>query len=182
MWTVSLDGETHGTLLSAEERERAAKFHFERDRVRWIGARSALRSILSQYVKMAPVDLRFTYGVHGKPALEQAAIHFNISHSNALAMIAVTYTAPVGIDIERIRADVDIAKLLLRIGESAAGTTAELFQTWARREAKTKAVGGPLMEIPLGDLRVIDLKAPAGHAAALALAGKDPRVLYRTFH
>jgi phosphopantetheinyl transferase len=94
-------------------------------------------------------------------------------------MIAVSPGPPVGIDLEAIRENVDIARLLARIGETRlTGSRAELFQVWARREARTKAVGGPLMEIPVEDLRVTDLKAPEGFAAALALLGRDPAIHY----
>jgi 4'-phosphopantetheinyl transferase len=181
VWTIALD-EERPTILSPEELERAARFRFELDRIHWSNARSALRTILGAYLRAAPGSLGFSYGPYGKPALD-ANIHFNITHSGAWAMIAVTPGAPVGIDLERIRDDVEIGSLLERIGEPAmSGTTAELFRIWARREARTKAMGRPLMEIPKGDLRVVDLNAPDGFAAALALVGHAPRVTYRDSH
>ena len=95
-------------------------------------------------------------------------------------MIAVSRDAPVGIDIERVRGNVDITKLLHRIGETnVSGCPAELFQLWTRREAKTKALGTPLMQLPVGDLRVVNLTAPDGFVAALAHLGNDPGVTYR---
>jgi 4'-phosphopantetheinyl transferase len=122
-----------------------------------------------------PFEVRFTYGAHGKPAVP--GVEFNISHSREWAMIAVAGAIPVGIDIEAIREDVDIAKLLGRIGEPGlAGSTRELFHAWTRREARTKALGAPLMEIPGGDVRALDLEAPAGFAASVALVGWDPVV------
>jgi len=94
-------------------------------------------------------------------------------------MIVVNAGAPVGVDIEAIRDNVDIAKLLHRIGETElSGSREELFRVWARREARTKAVGGPLMEVPSADLRVVDLDAPAGFVAALAMIGRDPEIRY----
>ena len=178
VWTVALDVERPAILLPEEE-ARAAKFRFDRDRCRWRRARSALRSILSEYLNAAPLSFRFTEGPHGKPSVKGAA-EFSLSHSDEWAMIAVTAGVPVGIDLERVRADVDIARLLHRIGETpTAGPVEELFQIWTRREARTKAVGGPLMENPQGDLRVTDLIAPAGFMAAIALLGYNPRISYR---
>jgi hypothetical protein len=73
--------------------------------------------------------------------------------------------------------DVDIAKLLARIGEPGLeGSTEELFHAWTRREARTKALGLPLMEIPGEGVRAIDIEAPAGFAASVALVGFDPVV------
>jgi 4'-phosphopantetheinyl transferase len=174
VWTVSLDA-PRAAILTEEERSRAARFRFERDRVRWTNARSALRVVLGQHLDAAPLDVRFTLGPHGKPAVD--GVEFNISHSRAWAMIAVAGTVPVGIDLEEIRDDVEMAKLLLRIKEPPHGDSiGELFHAWTRREAKTKALGIPLMETPAGNVRAIDIEAPPGFAASVALVGCDPLV------
>jgi 4'-phosphopantetheinyl transferase len=176
VWTINLDAPRQ-PMLSPEELERAARFRFERNRIHWTNTRSALRAILAGYLVTTPEALQFTYGPNGKPAIE--GLEFNISHSGAWAMIGVTREAPIGIDIETIRPNVDIAKLLGRLGETDLyGTTAELFQRWTRREARTKALGGKLMEIPRADLNVVDLKAPQGYVSSLALIGSEPVVRY----
>jgi 4'-phosphopantetheinyl transferase len=176
VWTIPLD-EPRERVLTSEEQTRADRFRFERDRLHWTHARSALRVILGRYLKAAPHDLAFTLGLHGKPALP--GIEFNLSHASGQAMIAVSRSAPVGIDIEAIRPNVDIGKLLERIGETGlSGLQTDLFQAWARREAQTKALGASLMEAPTGDLRVVDLAAPPGFVAALAMVGKEPQVRY----
>jgi 4'-phosphopantetheinyl transferase len=176
VWTIALE-QPRPALLIPDEEARAARFHFEADRVRWTHARSALRTVLSRYLRVAPLDISFTIGPHGKPAVE--GLEFNLSHAGTWAMIAVSHCAPVGIDLESIRPNVEIGGLLLRIGETeVTGSQAQLFQVWARREARTKATGGPLMEIPQGDLRVIDLTAPEGFVAALATVERDPVVRY----
>jgi hypothetical protein len=73
-----------------------------------------------------------------------------------------------------------MARLLQRIGETeVSGTREELFQVWARREARTKALGGPLLQIPAADLSVVDLIAPPGFAGALAMVERDPEIRYR---
>ena len=54
-------------------------------------------------------------------------------------MIAVTRSIPVGVDIERIRPNIDMAPLLRRLGETdLPDTTQQLYQMWTRREAKSK--------------------------------------------
>src|SRR5882757_5221425 len=142
VWTICLD-EPGSVVLIPEEQIRADRFKFEKDRVHWSRARSALRTTLALYLERPPLGFGFIYGEHGKPALEgNTGLEFNISHSRGWAMIAVTRGVPVGIDLEEIREKVDIAKLLQRIGETElTGTTEELFHVWTRREARTKALG-----------------------------------------
>jgi 4'-phosphopantetheinyl transferase len=177
VWTIALE-EPREALLSPEEQARADRFRFERDRIHWTHAHSALRSILSRYLGTPPLELKFTTGPHGKPAV--AGVEFNLSHAGGWAMVAVSVCAPVGVDLEAIRENVDIVKLLLRIGETEiGGSREESFRVWSRREARTKAVGGPLMEIPTADLRVVDLIAPPGFVAALAMLERHPEVSYR---
>ncbi|HVW87107.1 MAG TPA: hypothetical protein VHB50_20615 [Bryobacteraceae bacterium] len=176
VWTISLDVPRR-VILSPEERDRAARFRFERDRIHWTHARSALRLILGKYLGITPAEIQFTLGQHGKPAV--AGIEFNLSHSSGWAMIAVSRHAPVGVDLEKIREDLDIGKLLHRIGEPGlGGTTDALWHEWTRREARTKATGSSLMDLPPCDLRVIDLIAPAGFVASLALRACEPSVNY----
>jgi 4'-phosphopantetheinyl transferase len=176
VWTISLEEPREG-VLAPDEQARADRFRFERDRVHWTHARSALRTILGRYLSTPPLEISLQLGPHGKPAV--AGVEFNLSHSGGWAMIAVSRSAPVGIDLEAFRPKVEMAALLRRIGETElTGSREQLFQIWARREARTKALGGPLMEIPAGDIRVMDLAAPAGFAAALAMVGCDPQVRY----
>src|ERR1043166_6068483 len=119
------DGEVHvwraclrqdqGTLLacweslSADERERAGRFHFRRDREHFVTARGVLRDLLGRYTGVEPRLLRFSYDRYGKPALSGGAggapLHFNVSHSNGLALYAVTRGCEVGIDLEFVRED-----------------------------------------------------------------------------
>ena len=185
VWLVPLDSEGE-TVLSPDEELRAARFRFDADRARWIRARSALRTILSGCAGIPAAEIRFVLGPHGKPALEQrGGVEFSLSHAGRWAMVAVTKGVPVGVDIERIRDNVNMAALLKRLGGAGLGETPPpdgqtgLFRAWTRREAMTKAVGGALMDRPEGDFRILDLEAPEGYSAALALVGHDPRIRRR---
>jgi 4'-phosphopantetheinyl transferase len=176
VWIVELD-KPRPAVLSPEEQSRAARFRFEADRRHWSNAHSALRAILSRYVGTPPEDIPFTFGPHGKPATE--GVEFNLSHARNWAAIAVSYAIPVGIDIESIRDNVEIDKLLRRIGETQTqGPKEHLFHIWTRREARTKALGSPLMEIPPADVVATDIVAPAGLAASVALINRAPQVSY----
>src|SRR5580658_4008416 len=55
--------------LSPDETARAARFHSDRDRNRFIVGRGLARNILARYVDSVPTALAFSYGPKGKPAL-----------------------------------------------------------------------------------------------------------------
>src|SRR5581483_8134203 len=79
--------------LSEDEQIRASRFHFERDRNRFIAARGQLREILGRFLEIPPSQIVFSYGERGKPHLADAIngkfLHFNLSHSEGLGLIAV---------------------------------------------------------------------------------------------
>ena len=181
LWTVPLTRECE-THLSEDEVARANRFRFDEDRIRWIRARSSLRLILARYEGCDPAALVFRYGKHGKPALVSGSpIEFNLSHAGDWAIVAVAQSIPVGVDIERMRANVDMAALLRRLGETELPQSeAELYQAWARREARTKAEGVALFTRPADDTCAINIAASPGYAASVALAGYQPVVRYRT--
>jgi 4'-phosphopantetheinyl transferase len=181
VWLVSLERDAD-TILSPDEELRAARLRFEHDRIHWIRAHSALRAILSVSTGLPPLEIRFVTGPNGKPALMDGhGVEFNLSHSGDWAMVAVTNGVPVGVDIERIRENVDMPALLQKLGErDLPESRPDLYRVWTRREARTKAVGGALFERPAGDFRICDLDAPTGYSAALALIGHDPRIRYHS--
>lgn len=150
--------------LSAPEQERAARFHFERDRRRFLVAHAALRSILSRYLGCPPREISFQTNPHGKPALDQAAgLHFNLAHSHQMALIAVTRLGEVGVDLEHVRPLDDLDALALRTFSAAehrqlqtltgAARQRAFFDCWARKEAYIKALGEGLSH-PLQDFSV----------------------------
>jgi 4'-phosphopantetheinyl transferase len=142
-------------ILSADELDRAKRFHFEQDRNRFITTRGILRRILGKYLGEQPYNLKFEYTAKGKPVLstdyDSHTLRFNISHSYVFALYAVTLCRNVGIDIERIREDVaiwEIAKKFFSQGEiSSLEKTHEnrvhelFFQFWTRKESILKAKG-----------------------------------------
>ena len=102
-------------LLSTDEQERARRFYFERDRRRYIVARSTLRKLLGGYLDCASSTVRFTYAAQGKPALAAQAteqpLYFNVSHSHESALFAFAWNQEVGIDIEAMRSEVEIESI-----------------------------------------------------------------------
>jgi len=160
VWAVRLDDTTVDLdcghdLLSPEERERATRFKFDRDRRRYLVAHIALHDILSRYVPIDPARLSFDIGANGKPRLPQAlassSVEFNLSHSNEMALLAVCHRREVGVDIEYVKEDFEfheVAKRFFSAREVAAirGLPANLqrqafFKCWTSKEAFLKAKG-----------------------------------------
>lgn len=155
--------ETYYFLLSPDEQSRANRFHFPKDRNRFVMARGILRLILSRYLDLPPSALQFCYSPTGKPSLAHAFdFCFNLSHSEQLALYAVSWQRAVGIDVEQIRLrDYEgIAERFFAASEQAALSqlSPELrhqgfFNGWTRKEAFLKATGQGLT-IPLEQLVV----------------------------
>jgi 4'-phosphopantetheinyl transferase len=122
VWTVGLDAppaerEALAETLSAEERQRAARFHFDRDRERFTAARGSLRRLLGSYCGRPPRELVFTYGQRGKPALadkDGEDLRFNLAHASGRALIAVTRGREVGVDLEDLQRAGDWQRLARR--------------------------------------------------------------------
>jgi len=169
--------------LEAPELDRAARFHFEKHRRHFIVARGFLRSVVARYLGTQPEALRFEYGAYGKPALASGhTLRFNLSHSNEVALLAVTLDAEVGVDVEHIRADFaseDIAQRYFSRAEVEVFNAlpqeervAAFFRCWTRKEAYIKAIGKGLsqaldaFDVTLGpDLPAMLLRAEDDDAA-----------------
>ncbi|NJO80136.1 MAG: 4'-phosphopantetheinyl transferase superfamily protein [Cyanobacteria bacterium RM1_2_2] len=179
IWRANLQAnpdaiETYCWLLSPDEQERANRFHFQKDRNRYVMARGILRVILSRYLHRLPQDLQFRYSPTGKPSLahpSDSPLCFNLSHSGQLALYAVAWHREVGIDVEHIRLERDCEHIAERF--FAASEQADLnqlspklrhqgfFNGWTRKEAFLKATGQGLT-IPLDQIVVSLLpKEPA---------------------
>jgi 4'-phosphopantetheinyl transferase len=172
-------------LLAVDERQRADRFHFKRDRDHFIVARGLLRTLLGRYLNTPPERLRFTYSSFGKPSLHEECagaetLRFNISHSKDLALYAFTRGREIGVDIEHIRADVEgegIAERFFSPGEisvlrslPADARARAFFDCWTRKEAYIKAHGEGL-SLPLDGF---DVSLAPGEPAALLSTLHDP--------
>ena len=76
LWLADLGAPPPAALLatlSSAERDRAARFVFERDRRRYAAAHATLRSLLASHLEVAPGALEFETGEFGKPSLRSGA-------------------------------------------------------------------------------------------------------------
>jgi len=149
-------------LLSKDERQRAARFHFERDRRRFVVTRGAVRSVLAGCLDAPAGSLSFTYGERGKPAVVSPpglpAPAFNVSHSGDLALCAVASDGEIGVDVEELRPVRDALQIAARFfsarEEEAVRHASEkdrpgtFYRIWTRKEsylkAKATGIGAPL--------------------------------------
>ncbi|MCC3434017.1 MAG: 4'-phosphopantetheinyl transferase superfamily protein [Oscillatoriales cyanobacterium] len=175
--------------LSSDERTKAERFYFQKDRSQFIVSRGALRAILSRYLDIDPSALCFGYNPYGKPFLsaEQGGneLFFNLSHSRGIALIAVTKNRNIGIDIESIRTDFpcqEIAERFFSLLENTVLRSLPLnlqhkafFTCWTRKEAYIKAVGKGLF-IPLDSF---DVTLAPGEPAALLNFLENPQEVFR---
>ena len=155
------------TLEPAEIRQ-AEKFHFRRDRDQYVAAHGALRSILACYLGIGAADIRFKFNRYGKPAIDhklaEESLSFNASHSNWLALFAITRGRRIGVDVEYIRTELEseaIASNFFASREidairksSPRERIMEFYRIWTRKEAYVKAVGRGL-SIPLHQFDVV---------------------------
>lgn len=145
-------------VLSPDETARAQRCHASRDRNRFMVGRGVLRSILGRYLEVLPEHIRFRYGAHGKPELDDvsASLSFNLSHTEGLALYVCARRPRVGIDVERIRAVPDwedIARQFFAAEEcvSLQSLTPQerplgFFSIWTGKEAYLKATGQGLSQ------------------------------------
>jgi 4'-phosphopantetheinyl transferase len=170
-------------ILSADESTRASRFHFSRDRQRFIAGRALLRIILAGYLATDPNSLRFSYSQKEKPSLgpphADSNVMFNISHSGAVVLLAITRGREIGVDVEQVRSDFELETIARRFFSTheqnqLAAVPAEekptaFFRCWTRKEAYVKATGDGL-SLPLSQF---DVSLGAGEQNALLATRPD---------
>lgn len=182
VWRTTLDMTASGFakmwhILAPDERERADRFHFEADRRRAVIARGYLRLLLGQILDLPANKLVFEYDEFGKPGLlprQGPSVQFNVSHSGELILIAIARDLAVGVDVEKIRTDLDLADIAARFFSanenvlltSLAGPPRykAFFTCWTRKEAYLKARG-------------IGLSLPLDQFDVSFLPEEEPRLL-----
>jgi 4'-phosphopantetheinyl transferase len=183
--------------LSAAERAYARGIRDPLTRWRWVADHGWRRRLLGRLLEVAPEAVAFTVDGHGRPDVAGVAVSFSASRSGTSGVYAASRDAVVGVDVEELRADVDVegfARRFFSPGERRAlerlpaqERLAGCFACWTRKEAWAKAVGTGLVfplterEVWAGDDRrvrlegfeITTLELGGGRAAALA-AGVAP--------
>ena len=159
LWLVRLEGQ-HLDLqdlretLSKDEQSKANRFHFERHRRRYVVCRGILRKLIGGYLRQEPSYIRFQYEPMGKPVLDKGSgegLQFNLSHSEGVALLALTRHREIGVDVEFLRPISDATQIAERFfsdhecadlrGLASQDQIAAFFNCWTRKEAYLKARG-----------------------------------------
>jgi 4'-phosphopantetheinyl transferase len=169
--------ESLATYLSEEESARAARFRFERDRHRFVVGRGVLRSVLGEYVEAPPEKIQFHYNAQGKPMLRpemsNGRLHFNLAHSEDIAVLGITRAGQVGVDVERVRPLPDFDELVKQFFSpreseeflklSEVEKPEAFFNLWTRKEAWLKATGEGIAH----SLHLVEVSFLPGQSARL---------------
>jgi 4'-phosphopantetheinyl transferase len=136
-------------FLNLEERNRSERFFKEKDRNRFVICRSILKIVLAAHSNLDVSTINIDYDFNKKPYLaSHPELQFNISHSENLAVIAISQNK-VGIDIEYRNKDFEFNNLLADIFntneildiQNAANKEYAFYSLWTRKEAFVKALG-----------------------------------------
>ena len=202
VWRVATSAQTgvSADALSSDELRRLDRRIGDVDRQRALAAWTAQREILAKYLECSPRDVPLDRDASGRPHLRAGslALHHSMAHSGDWAMLAVSRSARVGIDLERVNPAVNVEQLALRFfardeAEAIASLphdkrVAAFFRAWTEKEAYLKGVGGgvpsrlravraafdPLTGArSVAGWRLYDLDAPPGYAACLAVQAPD---------
>ena len=216
VWVVELDRSEKDTgalggVLTEDELLRAGRIRSEDGRRRAVVARAALRTLLAHELNRAPEQIAFSAGPHGKPRLadEEPPVRFNLSHSGALALIAMS-SLEVGVDVEQIKPRADLTGVARRVftaaerAEVEAGGERAFYRHWVAKEAFVKATGRGIssvksFEVALdapggprlthvggdperaGEWTLAEVEVPAGYAAAVVVAEPNVTVEQQPF-
>jgi 4'-phosphopantetheinyl transferase len=186
VWRVALDPPA-GTVaaladtLSDDERDRAARFYFDRDRIAFTVARGALRALAGRYLAEPPARVALGYRERGKPYLTASGgLRFNVSHSGQRALVCFARDREVGVDLELRRELPDLRALartafspaeyaaLCRLPEAAHPVA--FFTCWSRKEAFIKATGEGVAQLAAFDVSL----EPGEPARLLRVDGEPP--------
>jgi 4'-phosphopantetheinyl transferase len=211
VWHVGLDpgprtAAAAAAVITAAERRRVGQIRDARAARRYLVAHGALRLILGEYLRRPGAEVRWDTGTHGKPVFAgpDGRWQWSLSRSDGHALLAVTLSAAVGIDLEAIRADLPESALAgrflppqeaaaVREGHSPFVRRVTYQRLLTRKEACAKASGGRFLDalrlnvLQPGAVRgagrldgqhwtLVDLPVPPGFAGALAVtaAGTGP--------
>ncbi len=158
-------------ILSEDEKLRANRFYFEKDKNNFIITRGILRILLGKYIVQDSNKVVFKYNDYGKPIILNNNIQFNLSHSKNLVLYGFSKNLKLGVDIEFMREKVSYNNIAERFfsdyERQSLNSIPEplqkeaFFNGWTRKEAyiKLKEKG---LSIPLDsfDVSIIPEERP----------------------
>lgn len=172
--------------LTLEERARAGRYKVDSARRQFAASRALLRQVLGAHLGVAPLDVPIAFTGAGKPVLAGGELHFNVTHTDGLALIALAHQ-PVGIDVERVRSIADPEGLVRRFFSPHERETylalpealrpAGFFRGWTCKEALIKASGLSVAFLDEFDVELHPERPPALLSARHTIVAACPWVL-----
>lgn len=161
--------------------ERAGRYRRAR-----AGAHGIGRRLVAQYAACPPEEQVWARDERGRPLiLEPCGLQVSLSHAEAVVAAALSWGAPVGVDVERLRPLADrgaLARTALSEAELRAVDEApevlrdaRVLRFWTRKEAVAKALGTGLATnlravVTTADGAVVSLPGECGEISAWSLA------------
>ena len=196
IWRAKLDlpdstVQEYELLLCGQEKMKAAKYHFKRDRNRFVVGRALLKTYLAKYLNIAPSKIRICNGKNGKPYLYGAVndrdLRFNLSHSEDCALYAFARRNEIGVDIEKMQAFPEMSSLAERFFSkrecalinalSINDRVIAFFTFWTRKEAISKLTGNGLQQA----LEKLDVALPQSKAFCSPKSAYSSKISSRYF-
>ena len=113
--------------------------------------RSLVRTVLGAHTGVPPRDVHVRLTATGKPEAE--GIHFNVSHSGDIVVLAISEQRAVGVDVERRREIARVNALIERwltpderkeldeLRSHGLELSDAFLRVWSLKEARLKALG-----------------------------------------
>jgi len=171
-------------LLSHEEKEHLRGYRSPDASVRYVVTRALVRSVLSERLRQPAAQIVLSRTSTGKPVLDDS-LHFNITHSGDLVLMAVTDTRPVGVDVERRRPVARVDALEARWLTAAERNdynqlralglddSDAFLRIWSLKEARLKALGVGIAGAGDAPVESVEALPLDDLLAALAPSGED---------
>lgn len=194
LWPINLSDQLNRCgyffdLLDEDEKARALRFRFKKDRDCFTISHGILREILSKYILCDPRAIVFEFGEHQKPFIKNndLGVQFNLSHSHFMAFIAVTLDDPVGVDVEWARENNDLDQLVSRFFSTVEineyfslpqnQRKQAFYHAWSRKEAFIKATGNGLFQ----ELKSFSVNLTPGKLAKVLSVENDEASFWKLY-
>lgn len=192
IFPANVSRESARACLTHEEKARADLFRFPQDAIHWVACRASLRNILGHAIQLPAHEVPLVLSEFEKPLLAPPydRLHFNLSHSRRLALVAVCQEGPVGIDLESLDRATDLLECeatfchpeeISALPIERVARASHLLRIWTAKEAVLKSLGTGLHHPPDG-IR-IRFQDPCGMAMSDSpLIGIEDQRLYELEH
>ena len=165
------------SVLDAAELSRADRLRSERQRQLFRRRRALRRFLLGQFLGTSPRTICFAESELGKPQLAEtspARCQFSTSHAENVFVMAMATATAIGVDVEVLRPDWDLAPIAamylappqLRQLENLPRQEQprQFLRFWSLREALAKASGEGIAQPRAGQISAAQVWACLDHA------------------